>query len=145
MEQQLFFKYYRNFVSYRKSSFQVYLLFSTPNDWETKIWLFHRNHHYHQQLIANNCHHNSRTAVTLVFTTAIQRRPQSRQIQLIRPKVVVVNKRKSVKAEQAKFRWFGNVQTNLRMAKNKTSSGQRWVAQITEANQIETKDFKRVA
>ena len=31
------------------------------------------------------------------------------------------------------------------MAKNKTSSGQRWVAQITEANQIETKDFKRVA
>lgn len=66
-----------------KQCFQAYLLLPTTNSWETRIWFFHRNHHCHQQLIANNCHRNSKT-VTLVSTTTAQRHPQSCQIQLIR-------------------------------------------------------------
>ena len=76
--------------------FQIYLLHPTPNGWETRIWLFHRSHHYHQQLIASqqlppqqqDCNiNNSKEAPT-----------EYCQIQLIRRKVVVINKRKTVKA-----------------------------------------------
>ena len=109
-----------------KQCLQVYLLLPTPNGWETQIWFFHRNNHNHKQLIANNCHCKSK-AVTLLITATAQMRSQSCQIQLIRRKVVAINKRKSVKAGQAlncyfgkcmerKFRWFGSNQ--LRQTKS---------------------------
>ena len=76
--------------------FQIYLLHPTPNGWETRIWLFHRSHHYHQQLIVSqqlppqqqDCNiNNSKEAPT-----------EYCQIQLIWRKEVVINKRKSAKA-----------------------------------------------
>ena len=97
MEQQQFLKYYQNFVSYCKTAFP-----SIPAPFYTE-WLRDTNlifpseppllpTAYSQQLPPNN------KTVTLVITTTAQRRPQSCQIQLIRRKVVVMNKRKSVKA-----------------------------------------------